>query len=171
MVRIPKPPSASGITILGPDKPGLVEDISATILSHHGNWLTSNLSHLAGHFAGIIEAAVPEEHLQELQDALHSLPHLEVRIERGTDTLPDVPSEEINFVITGNDRPGIVQELASVIRHKGANITHLNSKQQSAPNWGVPIFSAVATVALPVGITKMKSSVRLNRLPPILLLI
>ena len=142
------------ITILGPDKPGLVEDISATILSHHGNWLSSNLSHLAGHFAGIIEAAVPEEHLQELQDALHGLPHLEVRIERGSDILPEVSTEQINFVITGNDRRGIVQELASVIRHKGANITHLNSKQQSAPNWGVPIFSAVATVALPVGMNK-----------------
>ena len=57
-------------------------------------------------------------------------------------------------MITGNDRPGIVQELASVIRHKGASITHLNSRQQSAPNWGVPIFSAVATVALPNGMDK-----------------
>ena len=76
------------ITILGPDKPGLVEDLSATILNHHGNWLGSNLSHLAGHFAGIIEAAVPEEHLQELQDACIAFRHLEMRIERGSETLP-----------------------------------------------------------------------------------
>lgn len=142
------------ITILGQDRPGLVEDISSTVLNHHGNWLSSNLSHLAGHFAGIIEVAVPEEHLQELQDSLHALPKLEVRIETGYDNVPDTGSAELNFVITGNDRPGIVQELASVIRHKGANITHLNSKQQSAPNWGVPIFSAVATVSLPSGMNK-----------------
>ena len=142
------------ITILGQDRPGLVEDISSAILNHHGNWLTSNLSHLAGHFAGIIEVAVPAEHLQELQDSLHSLPQLEVRIETGSDALPDTPAEQLNFVITGNDRPGIIQELAGVLRHKGANITHLNSKQQSAPNWGVPIFSAVATVALPTGMNK-----------------
>ena len=68
--------------------------------------------------------------------------------------LPDTPAEQLNFVITGNDRPGIIQELAGVLRHKGANITHLNSKQQSAPNWGLPIFSAVATVALPSGMNK-----------------
>lgn len=142
------------ITILGLDRQGLVEDISSAILDHHGNWLTSNLSHLAGHFAGIIEVAVPEEHLQELQDSLHGLKNLEVRIEAGSDTLPEAPAEELNFVITGNDRPGIVQELASVIRHKGASITHLNSKQQSAPNWGLPIFSAVATVELPQGMNK-----------------
>ena len=47
-----------------------------------------------------------------------------------------------------------MQELASVIRHKGASITHLNSRQQRAPNWGVPIFSAVATVTLPSGMNK-----------------
>ena len=40
---------------------------------------------------------------------------------------------QINLVITGNDRPGIVQELSSVIRHKGASIIHFTSKQQSAP--------------------------------------
>ncbi|MGO2010357.1 MAG: glycine cleavage system protein R [Pseudoalteromonas sp.] len=142
------------ITILGLDRQGLVEDISSAILNHHGNWLTSNLSHLAGHFAGIIEVAVPEQHLQELQDALHSLESLEVRIEAGDDTLTENQAEELNFVITGNDRPGIVQELASVIRHKGATITHLSSKQQSAPNWGLPIFSAVATVELPKGMNK-----------------
>ncbi|HBW97879.1 MAG TPA: glycine cleavage system protein R, partial [Pseudoalteromonas sp.] len=28
------------------------------------------------------------------------------------------------------------------------------SRQQSAPNWGVPIFSAVATVTLPSGMNK-----------------
>ncbi|KPH65188.1 glycine cleavage system protein R [Pseudoalteromonas porphyrae] len=142
------------ITILGQDRPGLVEDISSTVLNHHGNWLSSNLSHLAGHFAGILEVTVPEEHLQELQDSLHALPKLEVRIETGNDDTTDNSAAKLNFVITGNDRPGIVQELASVIRHKGANITHLNSKQQSAPNWGVPIFSAVATVSLPAGMNK-----------------
>lgn len=142
------------ITILGHDRPGLVEDISTAILSHHGNWLTSNLSHLAGHFAGILEVTVPEEHLKELQVALDELPDLEVKIENGVESVENAPAETLNFVITGNDRPGIVQELASVIRHKGASITHLNSKQQSAPNWGVPIFSAVATIELPEGMNK-----------------
>ena len=57
-------------------------------------------------------------------------------------------------MITGNDRPGIVQELSSVIRHKGASIIHFTSKQQSAPNWGVPLFNAIATVHLPSGLDK-----------------
>jgi len=142
------------ISIIGEDRPGLVESISSVILENHGNWLSSNLSHLLGHFAGIIQVEVAEEHLQAFQDALNGLPKLDVRIEKGNTEIEPVELEQLNFVITGNDRPGIVQELASVIRHKGANITNLNSRQQSAPNWGVPIFSAVATVSLPNGLNK-----------------
>ena len=142
------------LTIIGKDRPGLVEEISSTILSHHGNWLMSNLSHLAGQFAGIIQVEVAEEYLQEIQSSLHELPDLEVIIESGDHSQQKAEPETFNLVITGNDRPGIVQELASVIRHKGANIIHLNSRQQSAPNWGVPIFSAFATVVLPAGVNK-----------------
>ncbi|MCG7561957.1 ACT domain-containing protein [Pseudoalteromonas sp. McH1-42] len=141
------------LTLIGKDQPGLVERVSSTILNHHGNWLTSNLSHFAGQFAGIVQVEVAEEHLQELQDAVLDIPELEVRIANGEQT-DSIEPETLNLVITGNDRPGIVQELAAVIRHKGANITHLNSKQQSAPNWGVPIFSAFATVSLPAGMLK-----------------
>ncbi|ALU44071.1 glycine cleavage system protein R [Pseudoalteromonas rubra] len=141
------------LTLIGKDQPGLVERVSSTILNHHGNWLTSNLSHFAGQFAGIVQVEVAEEHLQELQNAVLDIPDLEVRIANGEQTDGTEP-ETLNLVITGNDRPGIVQELAAVIRHKGANITHLNSKQQSAPNWGVPIFSAFATVSLPAGMLK-----------------
>ena len=142
------------LTIIGKDRPGLVEEISATILQHNGNWLTSNLSHLAGQFAGIIQVEIAETHLQAIQDALFALDGLEVKIESGDSQENADAPETLNLVITGNDRPGIVKELASVIRHKGANITHLNSRQQSAPNWGVPIFSAFATVSLPLGMHK-----------------
>lgn len=138
------------LTVIGPDKPGLVDALSTLVLDNHGNWLASNLSHLAGHFAGIIQVEVDEEHLQTLQDALNAIDELNVKIELGAHDVID-KKEKLRFVITGNDRPGIVQELSSVIRHKGVNIVHFNSKQQSAPNWGAPIFYAEATVILPQG--------------------
>lgn len=141
------------LTLIGPDRPGLVEQVSSTILQHNGNWLASNLSHLCGHFAGILQVEVPEEHLQGLKLELHNIDELEVKIEAGNEVLND-RSNQLNFVITGNDRPGIVQELSNVIRHKGASIIHFTSKQQSAPNWGVPLFNAVATVELPQGLHK-----------------
>ena len=141
------------LTIIGPDRSGLVDELSSVVLAHHGNWLASNLSHLCGHFAGILQLEVAEEHLSELEHAIHAIPDLEVKIEAGEEQINDT-NKQLNFVITSNDRPGIVQELSSVLRHKGASILHFTSKQQSAPNWGVPLFSAEATVLLPSGLSQ-----------------
>ena len=41
-------------TLLGPDRPGIVKEISALVREHGGNWMESSLSHLAGHFAGLV---------------------------------------------------------------------------------------------------------------------
>jgi glycine cleavage system regulatory protein len=141
------------LTIIGPDRSGLVDELSTVVLAHHGNWLASNLSHLCGHFAGILQLEVAEEYLSELEHAIHAIPDLEVKIEAGEEQVNDT-NKQLNFVITSNDRPGIVQELSSVLRHKGASILHFTSKQQSAPNWGVPLFSAEATVLLPSGLSQ-----------------
>lgn len=138
------------LTVIGKDKAGLVESLSNTLVSHHGNWLASNLSHLSGYFAGVVEVEVAEEHLTELVDSLASIDELKVEVHDSVDH--DSPSQqEIEFVITGNDRKGIVQELSSIINHKGASIIHFTSSRQSAPNWGGGLFHAVAKVALPVG--------------------
>ena len=141
------------LTVIGQDKAGLVEQLATVIASHHGNWMASNLSHLGGYFAGILQLEVPEEHLFGLTTELERMSDLDIKIQQGLDSEIH-PDKQLQFVITGNDRPGIVRELSSVIKHKGANITHFESSKQSAPNWGVPLFHAIATVQLPAGLNK-----------------
>ncbi len=141
------------LTVIGQDKAGLVEQLATVIASHHGNWMASNLSHLGGYFAGILQLEVPEEHLFALTTELERMSDLDVKIQQGLDSTTD-QDKQLQLVITGNDRPGIVRELSSVIKHKGANIIHFESSQQSAPNWGVPLFHAIATVELPAGLNK-----------------
>jgi glycine cleavage system regulatory protein len=139
------------LTIVGKDQSGLVESVSNIVMSHNGSWLSSNLSHLAGYFAGIVQVKIPDEKVDDLKQQLANLEHVTVQDEIQA---PEVQGEKLNFVITGNDRPGIVHELSAIIKHKGANIVQFTSNQQSAPNWGVPLFNAVATVQLPVGLCR-----------------
>lgn len=141
------------LTVIGQDKAGLVEQLATVISSHQGNWMASNLSHLGGYFAGILQLEVPEEHLFALTTEMERMSDLDIKIQQGLDSEMH-PDKQLQFVITGNDRPGIVRELSSVIKHKGANITHFESSKQSAPNWGVPLFHAIATVELPAGLNK-----------------
>ena len=141
------------LTLIGRDKAGLVEQLATVISGNNGNWMASNLSHLAGYFAGILQVEVAEQDLPALTAALEAITELDIRVQHG------LPVEQnalqlLKFVITGNDRPGIVRELSSVIKHKGTNIIHFESSKQSAPNWGVPLFNAVATVELPAGLSR-----------------
>ena len=46
------------LTVIGDDRPGLVEALAETIAAHEGNWLESRMSHLAGKFAGLLRVSV-----------------------------------------------------------------------------------------------------------------
>lgn len=139
------------LTIIGKDKAGLVKQLAKVINEHHGNWMASNLSHLAGYFAGIVQIEVAEPDLANLTSALQQLQDLDIKVQHGEQTELN-KNQQLRFVVTGNDRPGIVQELSSILSHKGANIVAFESNKQSAPNWGVPLFHAEATVQLPAGL-------------------
>ena len=54
------------LTLLGPDRPGLVEAMAALIARHGGNWLESRMASLAGEFAGILRVEVDEDSAAEL---------------------------------------------------------------------------------------------------------
>ena len=138
------------LTVIGKDKLGLVEVLSNTLVAHNANWLVSNLSHLSGYFAGVVEIEVATENFEALSIALGNISELKIDIRDAVDGEVK-EGQEIEFVITGNDRKGIVQELSSVITHKGGSIIHFASSRQTAPNWGGGLFHAVAKVYLPVG--------------------
>lgn len=139
------------LTVIGEDKVGLVQNLSNVIMESHGNWLASNLSHLSGYFAGVVEVEVSEEHIAELTLALSEIQDLKIEVHDSV-TNELIKTQEIEFVITGNDRKGIVRELSEIIQHKGASIVSFSSSRQSAPNWGGGLFHAVAKVALPAGL-------------------
>src|SRR3954451_12362313 len=68
------------LTLLGPDRPGLVEAVADTIAAHGGNWLESRMAHLAGKFAGILRVEAPAESIAPLMGALARLETQGLRI-------------------------------------------------------------------------------------------
>ncbi|MBB07136.1 MAG: glycine cleavage system protein R [Roseibacillus sp.] len=135
------------MTLIGPDRPGLVEEVSATVAGHGGNWLESRMSHLAGNFAGLLRVTCPEEHYGDLLKALRSLENLTLSV---SEEIPEEASRQkvITFDVVGNDRPGIIQELASSIVRAGGNVEELASNLESAPHAGHPVFRASGSVAV-----------------------
>ena len=50
------------LTVIGPDRPGLVESLSQTLLAYEASWQESRMLRLAGKFAGILRLDVPSAH-------------------------------------------------------------------------------------------------------------
>jgi len=61
------------MTIIGPDRTGLVESVARVVAEHGGNWLESRMCRLGGEFAGILRIELPVEKRQALIDALQIL--------------------------------------------------------------------------------------------------
>src|SRR5579863_21601 len=61
------------MTIIGPDRTGLVESIARAVAEQGGNWLESRMCRLGGEFAGILRVEIPAAHKPALLAALEKL--------------------------------------------------------------------------------------------------
>ncbi len=140
------------ITVITNDRPGVVEKLADTIHQHGGNWLESQLSHLAGKFAGIVHVAVPTESVTQLQTALESLKEIGIRITLdATDNTPASNSsvQQLRFELTGMDRPGIVKEVSKAFAESQVNMLELETECSSMPWSGEPLFEATGIISAP----------------------
>lgn len=148
-------PHSLVLTVIGSDKPGLVEALSQTIADHDGNWLESRMAHLAGRFAGILRVSAPAETIEDLTRALEALGKrgLRVAVER-SDTDDDVPSDRlVRLELVGNDRPGIIREVSQALARRKVNVEELATECTSAPMAGGRLFRATAEIRMPEGLT------------------
>jgi glycine cleavage system regulatory protein len=139
------------MTIIGPDRPGLVELLAARVVEHGGNWLESRMGHLGGHFAGILRIHVPEENERALLRALHELQSQGITIVAHSDQPTEEPETQpqATLEIVGHDRPGIVREISGVLARHLVNVEELETECVSAPMSGEPLFKARATLHIP----------------------
>ena len=61
------------MTILGADRPGVVESVAELVNQHRANWLESRMAHLAGQFAGIVHVETDATQADALVRALSKL--------------------------------------------------------------------------------------------------
>lgn len=135
------------LTVIGDDRPGLVEQLANVISRHQGNWLDASMSHLAGKFAGIVRIGVAETELAALQASLAALPGLRVSGEvSATDNLAPRPAglRRLKLTLVGHDRIGIVREVSQVLARHSINVESIATHTSSAPMSATTLFHATA---------------------------
>lgn len=153
------------LTVIGPDRPGLVESIASTIAQHGASWVDSRMSRLSGQFAGILQVSVPREHSAELFRALMELERggLRVVVQPGTPAVDrEASARRVKLDLLGADRPGIVQSVSSALAQRGVNVEELLTECIDAPLSGGLLFKAVATLSVPEGVTLESLRIRLE---------
>jgi len=138
------------LTVIGEDRPGLVESLAEIIAENSGNWLESSMSQLAGKFAGILRVSVEDGEAENLITALDGLSdQLKLVIERVDGELEVETPKTIAISLVGNDRPGIVREISHALSVLAVNVEELSTECVPAPMSGESLFKASAKLKVP----------------------
>jgi glycine cleavage system regulatory protein len=139
------------MTVIGEDRPGLVESVADLVASHGGNWLESRMSRLGGQFAGILRVEVSPEREQALVANLKSLSSRGLTVVVHSDQHKDEPPPgRVRLLeIVGQDRPGIVRQISHALASYGVNVEELQTECASAAMTGETLFKARARLRVP----------------------
>ncbi|MEO0586635.1 MAG: ACT domain-containing protein [Planctomycetota bacterium] len=142
------------VTVLGPDRTGLVDAVAARIAGVGANWVESKLTRLAGHFAGVVRVDAPPDAVDPLRRSLDGLTDegltVQVALAEEPDAAPPAdPATALRVVFVGHDRPGIVRDIAHALADLGVNVDDLATAVTSAPMTGEPMFTAAVVARRP----------------------
>lgn len=153
------------MTVIGKDRPGLVESVSNIVAEHGGNWLESRMSRLGGYFAGIVRVEVPAQSGRPLADALKQLDTHGLTVVVHSDQDQIVAARQTNILeIVGQDRPGIVRQISHTLAKFGVNVEELHTECTSAAMSGETLFKARAVLNVPPSCDVSKLREELERI-------
>ena len=138
------------MTVIGEDRPGLVDAVAGVVAEYGGNWLESRMSRLGGQFAGIVRVHVPAERELPLTQALKNLETQGLNVVVHSDRVaPSAVGPMSTLEIVGQDRPGIVRHISHALAGFGVNVEELTTECASAAMSGQTLFTARARLSIP----------------------
>lgn len=143
------------LSLMGRDRPGLLDAVAHAIAEHQGNWLESRMVRLAGRFAGLLRVDLPVEKSAALRAALEQISELDLQLTGMTPTAgaeaqddEDDGPRSASLELTGYDRPGIVRTVTKLLLSQDVDIETFESALRRAPMSGEPTFFAQARLHL-----------------------
>lgn len=140
------------VSVIGPDRPGLIEELSAVIVAASGNWEGSRMLRLSGQFSGMVQVVIEEDALPGLSEALrvldesglHTRVHRAGKVEPANDT-----GQYYALEVVGQDRQGIVSAISHTLAGLGVNVIELATDCSGAPWSGERLFKTNAKLICP----------------------
>jgi glycine cleavage system regulatory protein len=142
------------LSVVGSDRPGRTQALAEAVATAGGNWLESHLSRLGGKYVGSVLVEVEADGLPALEREVRQVDARGLQVsavEAGEE--PASAGSPLGIELVGQDRPGIVREVTTVLARLGANIEDLATGTQNSAMYGESLFRARARVTLPEGVS------------------
>lgn len=139
------------VTMIGPDRAGLIRDLSKIVTDAAGNIQESRMIALGSEFA-ILMLISGNWHsvakIREKLDALQSRGEMTIAIRDSAPRSGIVAAPYVIDVVC-LDHEGIVLGLSQFFAARELEIAELNTRRYNAPHTGAPMFSVQMTVNIP----------------------
>ncbi|MBI5526670.1 MAG: hypothetical protein HY897_10090 [Deltaproteobacteria bacterium] len=156
------------VTVVCPDRPGIVDCLTGIICRFGGNWEESRMARLGGDFAGIVKVSVSEGNAEALAHALidETKGEMSVSIKSTAGKKDGTPAGSSTCTVraSGADHEGIVHNVTHYLAAAGANVVSMETGVTHAPVTGSPLFHMEAGVALPPGLRIDEVKANLERI-------
>lgn len=139
------------ITAIGPDRAGVIRDLSQAVSGSGGNIRESRMIALGSDFAVLMLVAGNWHSVNKIRDRLTQLQRdtgVAVTV-RDTEPRSLEPSAPYNVDVVALDQEGIVLRLSSFFANRNLEIAEMNTRRYNAPHTGAAMFSVQMTVNLP----------------------
>jgi glycine cleavage system transcriptional repressor len=141
------------LTLTGPDRIGIVDEVTGLLLERGGNVETSRMARLGGEFAVLMLVSMPAERFAGLDDDLGRLTAqgYKVTTTQAQRTYAESHPGWLPYRIEvhGADHEGIIHEVAHYLSGLGISIESVESESSPAPTSGTPLFAMKAEVVVP----------------------
>jgi glycine cleavage system transcriptional repressor len=157
------------ITTIGVDRPGIVAEISGWILEHGGNIEDSRMSQLGSEFATLILVSGPadiEGRLEATRGEFERSHNLNVSTKpvSAAPSAGATPMLRYALLATSLDHPGIVHQVAQLLRTQSVNIVSATTQTAPAPFTGAPVFQVDMEIDIPSFVSIPGLRAQLNEL-------
>jgi glycine cleavage system transcriptional repressor len=141
------------LTLSGPDRIGVVDELTGLLLERGGNVETSRMARLGGEFAVLMLVSMRAEAFADLDRGLEPLTSqgYKTTITPAGRSYAEAHPGWVPYTIEvhGGDHEGIIHEVAHYLSEQGISIEAVDSGTTPAPISGSPLFAMTARVAVP----------------------
>lgn len=140
-------------TVSGVTEPGIIKSLADITRFHGGEWQTSKVIKLGGHFSALFEVAIDIESqpLLEAEFVTH-FPALHFSYAVVEAQLPNT-LQRVKLVVDCNDRSGLTRDIDDILADLEVELESLECHRFAVTGLSTTVFSATLTLAIPESIT------------------